>query len=1117
MSSEQIRLRTDVVLSSNMGVKPPLIEYLSALDNNEITKQDIAALSTAVVEESPYTMRDLEQPIPPSEMVIPQNLQEYLAGHTKVATSYLSDWPVASPDNRFGEHHPFGMKSNCCPLLHGAAHGNPEYVEHTMRFMDMLDNHHESERMLNLSQEEKMLFGSPSMTMKDHYAIDRERSGSYYNDDEWKNEKRADLSENYGLLPHLFGLEFQNAEQRETFLNLLSDLANSESLDSVEAKVAKEKMQEKAGITWDRALRNWRGRYTPLAAWWSRPSDRSGPTAAHDGETGSDDIISPYTPIGEGHNYHWWQPYQYWGGVGRDLNSLRQVFSQSYPKIFSESWLTDFLLHQIPIDGAHMGGGSHFPVKSNEYPELNHILSSASGVGFQDFQRRRSNWSHAANQHHLHPSEIVGQGGRMIIPSDAMKMSRFGRSLLQVSEMGSPMIGMFRSGHPNSNTDFHDIHNQHFLQSDDEMVLTMAEMAKSVYSQFGPDVLAPSDIEDIQANTIARGNIQQLAAAANYQLMRGEQFQSPNAKSPMVERGGVSMSEGGFGPVHPSSGSVVPPIFNTGNTDAWGHLMPATLAWRWNTENNEIEFALSETPFEIMQRTAHEGMVKAADLSYESRKISTKPKEINALSPNQYGYPSLTMDLHKSDDYEPTGVFNKTIEPAHVLKDIGDIDDIKGFSGDWIVQAKPNGKHLLVKKKGRKIEPTNLPNDIKKDLKDITGDFIFDAYLDDKTLNVVDLLLHKGTDMHMETLEDRINALKTLYQTTENIHFPSPANCNSADSDGLMKTIASMKNEDLLLRDSTSTFMKGKEVHPKWVLYAQTDVSKSKIHPPLPEIEVRDSSVLLHYPSIYNPVIAKLSSDDNGTYIEEYNGSSYLVKNAKDQFSLWSPVVASILKEGGGVGGGAAGASSGGTVTSSTAGTYNAIHSIKPKKRKLKKAPEVNDEDTDDISDIMTHARKAITVDDKALTTKELISKVDGLNEKMLELYAGEYGLERTEDGRWTVNEAIDDDVIENFAFPRMNRASADGGAWSGMQADITAPTGPTELVDESATTFADPKNENREGEHSPQFKPMRMEIQTEEGPIVIEFKDDVASVKIPPEKKNENDVLQTARIDEVV
>ncbi|MAR65846.1 MAG: hypothetical protein CL833_01210, partial [Crocinitomicaceae bacterium] len=78
MSSEQIRLRTDVVLSSNMGVKPPLIEYLSALDNNEITKQDIAALSTAVVEESPYTMRDLEQPIPPSEMVIPQNLQEYL-------------------------------------------------------------------------------------------------------------------------------------------------------------------------------------------------------------------------------------------------------------------------------------------------------------------------------------------------------------------------------------------------------------------------------------------------------------------------------------------------------------------------------------------------------------------------------------------------------------------------------------------------------------------------------------------------------------------------------------------------------------------------------------------------------------------------------------------------------------------------------------------------------------------------------------------------------------------------------------------------------------------------------------------------------------------------------
>ena len=102
----------------------------------------------------------------------------------------------------------------------------------------------------------------------------------------------------------------------------------------------------------------------------------------------------------------------------------------------------------------------------------------------------------------------------------------------------------------------------------------------------------------------------------------------------------------------------------------------------------------------------------------------------------------------------------------------------------------------------------------------------------------------------------------------------------------------------------------------------------------------------------------------------------------------------------------------------------------------------------------MKHARKAITIDDEAKSTKQLLEKVKGLSEKMLEMYAGEYGLERTEDGkRWTVNEAIDDDIIERM-FPRMNRISPDGGAWAGMQADITAPRGPTELIEDSGTTF---------------------------------------------------------------
>ena len=98
--SDYVKLRTDVVLSSIMGQEPPLEKYLHALDGNEITKEDMAAMAMA---ESPpvYSMRDLGSALPPSEMVIPTDYQSYLAGHSKISTSALKDWPIANDDNAY--------------------------------------------------------------------------------------------------------------------------------------------------------------------------------------------------------------------------------------------------------------------------------------------------------------------------------------------------------------------------------------------------------------------------------------------------------------------------------------------------------------------------------------------------------------------------------------------------------------------------------------------------------------------------------------------------------------------------------------------------------------------------------------------------------------------------------------------------------------------------------------------------------------------------------------------------------------------------------------------------------------------------------------------------------
>ena len=1101
--SDQVRYRTDVVLSCIIGKEPPISNYIKSLDGNEITKQDMAALAMSAPS-SPYVFRELEGSLLPSEMVIPDH-KDYLAGHTKVSTSYATDWPLAHESNRFGEHHPFGANSNCCPLLHGLQWGEPQYVQHLFDFITHYgEQHQEGERRNKYGHEEVKVFGQPQDSIMD--MRNRSLLASGLPEEEWSEQKRDQFTNSFGLLPYLFGLEWNDEDQIERFMDILGKLSQTEDMDSPDAKKLINDCQGKCGITWDRALRNWRDRFTPLAAWWQRPSDRSGPTSS-----GEDMFHSPFVGDEPSHNHHWWEPFQYWGGVGRGVDSLKSMFSQSYPKIFNEGWLAPFLTDAVPIEGSHMLSGSHFPVSSNTAPEHAHAHTPMSMGEGMDFERRRANWSHAAMHHHLPPSAIEGQGNRMTIPSSAFNFSRLGQAIMQTSDLNKPRAGMSREEHPNSNDDYYDLHNRHAMNTDDALASVMMDMATEISSQFGPQHLKAIG-SDMNANTLARGNMQQLAQAANYALMRGQGTHSHSYSIPDFSSGMKSMKRGSFGPVSPVSESVAAPIFNSGNTDAWGHPMEATLGWKWDKDADKVVFDVKDTPFTTMQRTAHEGLVSAVDPSWRDKKINPTNASAGIFTSNDstFGFPTITYDLAKSDDdYEPTGVFNSTIEPAHVVRDLDDMDTLKGFSGDWVVQKKPEGEHVLVKKVGKSVEPLSLPGKVKKSIKDtVEGDVVFDAYVKDDLLTVVDLLVHKGDDLHMEPLSDRINILKTLYSTTENVHYPSPNSCVNTDEEGLTKTIASLDRDDLLLRDATSTFIKGREIHPKWVLYAQSDISKSAMLPPLPEISVRGSEVILEYPTIHRPIIVKTDTDEEGTYVSEYDGPDYLVKNAEIQFDIWGPVAAFHIDP--------------------DNNALRHIPSLIIKNGLLKsidKAPEVITEsefdDEESVSDIMRHARKAITADDRALTTKEILAHVDGLTERMLENYSGEYGLERTEGGKWTVNEAIDDDIAEKFAFPRMNRASSDGGAWAGMQADITAPTGPTQITDDENTTFGDPKEDQEEVDPTTIFKPMHMVVETEDGEVVLEIQEDKATLRFPQEEKNheeeENDVLPATRDDKAL
>ncbi len=1123
MTTELDRIRTDAIISIHKASDFDFKEYVKHLPAENISKEDMATMLGGMQPQMPeYRMTDLSAPMAVSQMKIPSH-NDFLAGHTKVSNNPLADWPSASPENQFGKHHPFGMESNSCPLLHGSAWGKPAYAEQLANLMPELKNIAERERRLAF---EPSRYGEPKESLHDLMIRDRNRYRNH-SDEEYTNGKITEWEKRLGLLPYLFGLEYQTEDQREQFLGILRNMATKKNMNSPDSRFLQNKMQEKAGISWGRAMRSFRARFIPLLQWWQRASDRHGPISPAQmqsdlfkSESADLHFVSPYvvippSQIEESFTHHWWDIYQPWGGVGRDYKSLHDILKQSYPKVFDSDWMDETLvgISASMLDSYNTDGGSHFPHLINNDEAQGHPSHAALKSNFKDanfFENRRANWSHASNLHFLHPSEVQGQGGRMIVPSDQMMMSRLGRSLAGQADMGSPRIGMFREEHPSSSSGYWDSHNALFAANDMHMGKVMNNMAQQVMKQFGSGIINPADPTNMEQATLARGNLQQLAAAADFAMKKVNMGEEYRALAPIVENGNVGMKIKNIGPVHPTSFATTPPTYNTGNTHLWGHEMPASLTWKHDPQSGGISFGMAEEPFNIMQRTVHENKIKAVLPSLLESNIMPKQKDIHALSAlDSRGLsPIATGSLLKADDYKPTGVFTTKIIPAYTIHKLDDMEKLRGFSGDWVVQKMPKGERVFVEKKGNHLKGGKLPGGVKKELRDMTGDFTFDAYLDGDTLHVVDLLVHKGTDLHLEPLDDRINALRTLYDSTEHVHFPMPTNCVSTDHEGLDKAISNFDEDELLIRDSCSTFMKEKEVHPKWIRYAKESIAKA-FYPPMPEVVVYPNKIKLCYPSILDPVIVKGSFDGMGFDIEGLEGNDSIMSKAIRDMPLWSPVAISLLKEGAAASGGG---SSGGAFTSSDTGGFNPIHS-KPKRkrpRELKiaketilRAPSIigEDEEGDNVAHTMKHARRAITEDDTAKTTEQLLEKVKGLNKKMLEMFSGEYGLERTEEGKWTVNEAIDDDIIENM-FPRMNRISPDGGAWAGMQADITAPRGPTELIEDSGTTFYDPK-EGEEVEEIP-MKHLRVKDEANGEEATIDIENGQATLRMPLKTQQE-------------
>lgn len=215
----------------------------------------------------------------------------------------------------------------------------------------------------------------------------------------------------------------------------------------------------------------------------------------------------------------------------------------------------------------------------------------------------------------------------------------------------------------------------------------------------------------------------------------------------------------------------------------------------------------------------------------------------------------------------------------HRIFSLEDMQHLRGFTGDWVITLYPQGEHVIVTKKGKKMTAYGANGEVELDEaivqekdKVYEKDFVVHAILHDGIMTVIDLLKTADEDTHNMPAKDRIRHLRAQYESSEHIKMPEPINTKRSDEEGLQTAIEGLRGEqniDILLRDANATYMKGEPRHPKWVL-----LSKEKMV---------DVIILSRTGKNYTVGVGPLMHPEHyGKRAQEYEGEHYMmVGNAK--------------------------------------------------------------------------------------------------------------------------------------------------------------------------------------------------------------------------------------------
>jgi hypothetical protein len=184
--------------------------------------------------------------------------------------------------------------------------------------------------------------------------------------------------------------------------------------------------------------------------------------------------------------------------------------------------------------------------------------------------------------------------------------------------------------------------------------------------------------------------------------------------------------------------------------------------------------------------------------------------------------PDLVVKADSSPEWIPP------IRPMHRIFRLRDLDELRGFTGSWVVSKWYDGDRIVLTKKKNRVKAFDedggqraIPDWAKSGVKNLGDkDCTLDGILGKDTLHIIDILHYDGTDIMDMNVRERFKVLRGQYDSHEQVLISGPHDTRFTDEEGLEDAVKTLQSEHrtLLLRDGKSTYMRGERRHPKWVV-----------------------------------------------------------------------------------------------------------------------------------------------------------------------------------------------------------------------------------------------------------------------------------------------------------